>query len=149
MLALFTTFLPLLIQIIGAIPAIQSAWNTAPKNSLQAVATAVTGALPPDIVAQLAEAGSQLFPKLSPELHAAAAALTVAHPNSTAYAQSALNLLQSSGYFSFGAPLVVDGIWGKHTKAAIIAVQEKLGLPATGILVDAEFAAIGSLLAKA
>ncbi len=149
MLALFTTFLPLLIQIIGAIPAIKTAWDAAPKNSLGAVAKAVQTSLPPNLVNQLAEVGAQLFPKLSPELHAAAAALLVAHPNSTAYAQSALNLLQSSGYFSFGAPLVVDGIWGKHTKAAIIAVQEKLGLPATGILVDAEFAAIGSLLAKA
>ncbi len=149
MLALFTTFLPLIVQLIGAIPAIQSAWNTAPKNSLQAVATAVTTALPPNLVAELAEAGSQLFPNLSPELHAAAAALTVAHPNTTSYAQEVLNLLQSTGYFSFGNPLVVDGIYGPHTKAAIIACQTKLGLPATGILVDAEFAMIGQLLAKA
>ncbi len=149
MLGLLTTFLPLLIQLIAAIPSIKTAWDTAPKNSLGAVAQAVQTSLPPSLVNQLAEAGAQLFPKLSPEFHAAAAAMLVAHPNSTSWAQSTLNLLQSTGYFSFGAPLVVDGIWGPHTKAAIVACQAKMGLPTTGILADAEFSMLGQLLSKA
>ncbi len=162
MLGLLTTFLPLLIQLIAAIPTIKAAWDAAPKNSFQAVATAVQESLPPALVKQLAEAGSQLFPNLSPEFHAAAAALVVAHPNNTAWSQSALNLLQSTGYVTFGAPikdingkvvghvdLVVDGIYGPHTKAAIVAAQAKMGLPVTGILADAEFTMLASLLSHA
>ncbi len=162
MFGLLTTFLPLLIQLIAAIPSIKAAWDAAPKDSFQAVAHAVQTSLPQTLVDQLAEAGSQLFPKLAPEFHAAAAALVIAHPNNTSWAQSALNLLQSTGYVTFGAPLkdragtvignvplLVDGIYGPHTKAAIVAAQSKMGLPVTGILADAEFAMIGQLLSKA
>ncbi len=147
MLAIFTTLLPFLIQLIAAIPSIKASWDAAPKNSFQAVATAVQDSLPPALIAQLTEVGSQLFPKLSPELHAAAAAMLVAHPNSMAWAQSTINLLISTGYIS-AQPLVVDGIWGPHTKAAIMACQAKMGLPTTGIFADAEFSLLGQLLAK-
>lgn len=148
MLAVFTTFLPLILQVVTAIPAIQKAWESSTGNSIQAVATVVQ-ALPPAITAQLAEVGAQLFPKLSPELHAAAAALIVAHPNNTAWTQSAINLLASTGYITLAKPLTVDGVYGAHTQAAIIAVQTKMGLPANGILLDAEFTMITQLLAKA
>ncbi len=148
MLGLLTTFLPLLIQLIAAFPAIKTAWDAAPKNSLGAVANAVQTALPPALVNQLAEAGAVLFPKLSPEFHAAAAALLIAHPNSIAWAQSTLNLLASTGYVSF-QKLNVDGIYGPHTAAAIKACQTKMGLPVTGILADAEFTMLASLLSKA
>ena len=153
MLALLTTFLPLIIQVVSAAPSIVAAWDAAPKNSLQAVATAVQTALPASLVNQLAEAGAQLFPGLSPELHAAAAALLVAHPNSTSWAQSTLNLLASTGYMGTPAPapfpLKVDGIYGAHTAQAIKDCQAKMGLPVTGILADAEFTMLGQLLAKA
>ncbi len=149
MFGLLTTFLPLLIQLIAAVPTIKAAWDAAPKNSFQAVAEAVHTSLPKALVDQLAEAGSQLFPNLEPEFHAAAAALVISHPNNTSWAQSALNLLASTGYIHLAHPLLVDGIYGPHTKAAIVAAQTKMGLPVTGILADAEFAMIGQLLSKA
>lgn len=147
-LTILTTFLPSILQVVEAFPQIKQAWDAAPTNSLQAVTAAVTKALPASLVNQLAEAGSQLFPKLSPELHAAAAALIVAHPNSISYAQSALNILESTAYVNFGAPLVVDGIFGPKTMAAIEALQTKAGLPVTGFMADAEYTVISQLLSK-
>ncbi len=147
-LTILTTFLPSILQLVEAIPQIKTAWDAAPKNSLSAVAAAVEKALPASLVNQLAEAGSQLFPKLSPELHAAAAALIVAHPNSISFAQSALNILESTGYLNFGAPLVVDGIFGSKTMAAVEALQAKAGLPVTGFVADAEYQVITQLLGK-
>lgn len=137
--------LPSILSIIGEIPAIKAAWDSSPLGGFAGVVAVVQKS---PIAGTLADIGSQLFPKLDPTLHAAAAALVVAHPNNTAWAQSALNLLVSTGYVAFGKPLVVDGVWGPKTMAAVEAVQGKLGLPVNGFITDIEYSAISGLLAK-
>lgn len=142
----WSAILSIVAAVVGEIPAIVKAWDTAPSNSLAKVGAVIVNT---PVVSQLTDIGSQLFPKLSPELHAAAAALVIAHPNNTSWVQSALNVLASTGYITLSPPLVVDGLYGPKTKAAVEAVQTKLHLPVTGFAADAEFAAIQSLLTKA
>ncbi len=67
---------------------------------------------------------------------------------SVAWIQSALNVLASTGYIALAAPLVVDGIYGPKTKAAVDAVQQKLGMAITGFVGDAEYNALAGLLSK-
>ena len=145
--AILAAFLPTIIELVQAFPAIVAAWDKAPTNSLQAVSNVVK-TLPPGLVSQLAQAGAVIFPKLSPELHAAAVALTVAHPNNTSWLQSALNLVASTGYINQGAALVVDGKFGPKTMAMVEELQNKAGLPVTGMAADAEYAVLGQLIAK-
>jgi peptidoglycan hydrolase-like protein with peptidoglycan-binding domain len=144
--AILAAFLPSIIELVQAFPAIVSAFNRAPTNSLQAVSNVVS-ALPPALVAQLAQAGAVIFPKLSPELHAAAVALSVAHPDNTAWLQSAINLVISTGYI-MGPALVVDGKFGNKTFAVVEELQAKAGLPVTGMAADAEYAVLNQLIAK-
>lgn len=141
-MSLLIGILPSLLQLA---PQIIAAWNT-PTNQGIAKVTAVIQKT--NLAPVLAQIGAAVFPKLAPELQAAAAALIHAHPNNTSYAQEALNLIQSTGYMKFGVPLVVDGLWGPKTMAAVEALQTKLGLPVNGFLADAEYQAIGGLLAK-
>lgn len=147
-----TTLLPIFVSLLTAAPSIIKAWDSAPNNSLQKV-NSVVSALPPAVVAALSGIGAAAFPKLDPALHAAAAALTAVHTNTTSWLQNALNVARATGYISFtgdatDGSLVVDGIFGNHTKAALEAFQAKLGLPATGMFQDAEIAALTALLAK-
>lgn len=145
--SLLAAFLPSIVQLIAAAPSIIQAWDSAPSNSLQAVNNVVK-ALPPTLVAGLGQAGSTLFPKLAPEFQAAAAALVATHTNSVSWVQSALNMLASAGEVVIAAPLVVDGVFGPKTLAAIEALQAKLGIPVTGLVADVEGTAITALLAK-
>lgn len=141
-IALLGMFVPALVQLI---PQIVSMWTRSSGNGLQKVAAVVQQT---PIAKTLADIGAALFPTLSPELHAAAAALVHAHPDNTAYVQDTLNFIQSTGYIHFGAPLDVDGSWGPLTKAAVMALQAKLGVPATGFFVDAEYSALSVLVSK-
>lgn len=145
-LSLFTTLLPLALEIVQAIPSIKSAYDSAAGNTLQKV----QAALPAKLVNELANVGGQLFPNLSPELHAAAAALIIAHPNAVAYVQDALNIIASTGYFQLpnNQQLAVDGIYGPKTRAAIQAFETKVGIPVTNAITDALNNAIGAVLAK-
>lgn len=143
-ISILVAALPSLLQLA---PQIISVWNsTASKNGLQKV-QAVVAQTP--IASILAEIGAQEFPKVSPELHAAAAALAHLHPDNTSWVQDALNIIASTGYIKLDAPLKVDGLYGPKTKAAVMALQTKLGIPVTGLVADAESAAISALLAKA
>ena len=141
-IALLASFVPALVQLI---PQIVSAWTRSSGNGLAKV-TAVVQSTP--IAATLADIGAKLFPTLTPELHAAAAALVHAHPDNTAYVQDTLNFISSTGYIKLPAPLVVDGSWGPKTKAAVEMLQTKLGVPATGFFVDAEYSALSVLVSK-
>lgn len=142
-MSLLITILPQLIQLA---PKVIAVWEgTASSNALTKVAAVVQQTPIADVLAQI---GAAQFPNLAPQLQAAAAALVHAHPNNTSWAQEALNLIQSTGYFKFGAPLKVDGYWGPKTFAAVEALQTKLGLPLNGFLGDAEYSVIGALLAR-
>jgi peptidoglycan hydrolase-like protein with peptidoglycan-binding domain len=141
-LALLATFVPALVQLI---PQIISAWTRSSGNAIQKVA-AVVAQTP--IASTLADIGAATFPTLAPELHAAAAALVHAHPDNTAYVQDTLNFINATGYIKLDAPLVVDGSWGPKTKAAVMMLQAKLGVPSTGFFVDSEYSALSVLVSK-
>lgn len=135
--ALFT-YLPLILQFVDLIPKIKTAWDVATGNSLHKIGEVISGT---PLLKELADAGGQLFPKLDPALHAAAAALVVAHPDATSWLQGALNAVDNAG-------LTVDGQYGPKTRAAVEAFQTKQGLHVTGMASDLENAALQALLPK-
>lgn len=142
-MSLLIGILPSLLQLA---PKVIAVWEgTASDNSLVKVVAVVQQTPIADVLAKI---GAAQFPKLAPELQAAAAALVHGHPNGTSYAQEALNLIESTGYIAYGPPLVVDGYWGPKTMAAVDALQTKLGLPVNGFLGDLEYSVIGALLAR-
>lgn len=142
MFALIAAFVPALVQLI---PQIVSAWTRSSGNGIAKVAAVVEQT---PIAKTLADIGAALFPTLDPELHAAAAALVNSHPDNTAYVQETLNFISSTGYIKLAAPLKVDGAWGPLTKAGVMMLQAKLGVPATGFFVDAEYSALSVLVSK-
>lgn len=142
MFALIAAFVPALVQLI---PQIVSAWTRSSGNGIAKIAAVVEQT---PIAKTLADIGAAMFPTLDPELHAAAAALVNSHPDNTAYVQEALNFINSTGYIKLTAPLKVDGAWGPLTKAAVMMLQLKLNVPATGFFVDAEYSALSVLVSK-
>jgi peptidoglycan hydrolase-like protein with peptidoglycan-binding domain len=132
-------------SLLSLAPKIISIWEGTVDNSLTKVAATIQQTPIADVLAKI---GAAMFPKLAPEFQAAAAALVHGHPNGTAYAQDALNIIASTGYINIGASLKVDGYWGPKTKAAVEVLQTKLGMVANGFLGDAEYSVIGALLAR-
>jgi peptidoglycan hydrolase-like protein with peptidoglycan-binding domain len=130
-------YLPLILQFVQLISQIKSAWDSSPTNSLGKIDAVLTGT---QLVPQLEQMGAQLFPKLAPSFHAAAAALVVAHPDATSWLQAALNAVDKAG-------LAVDGHYGPKTRAAVEAFQTKHGLAVTGFASDLENSAIMAALA--
>lgn len=145
---MWSTILALLPSLIQLVPSIISAWETSTNSGnsgIKAVQAVISNT---QVEAILAQIGAQMFPKLSPEIQAAAAALSVGHPNNTSWIQSALNLVASTGFFQLSPPLVVDGIVGPKTIAAVEALQAKLGYPVTGFVADVEYNFLAAMLAK-
>jgi peptidoglycan hydrolase-like protein with peptidoglycan-binding domain len=88
--------------------------------------------------------GELLFPKVRPELQAAAAAAALYAPDYVMKVQNAANVL-----LSLNPPLDVDGHYGPKTKAAVEALQKKLGLEQVdGWVGDKSMAAIQAALLK-
>jgi peptidoglycan hydrolase-like protein with peptidoglycan-binding domain len=137
--------LPSLIQLV---PSIISAWDTSTNSGTSGVAAVAAVVTNSTIDTELATLGATMFPKLSPELQAAAAALSVAHPNNTSWIQSAINLIASTGFITLSTPLVVDGVVGPLTIAAVEAIQAKAGYPVTGFVADVEYNFLSGMLAK-
>lgn len=95
-------------------------------------------------VANLLETlGSKLFPKAAPQLHIAAGAIAAFDPTVTRWLQGALNTLLSPS-----PNLVVDGIYGPNTRAAVLRVQTQLGLTVDGFAGTITRAAIDAALQK-
>lgn len=94
----------------------------------------------------LEQIGVELFPKADAAVQKVLAAIHLGYPDSTKWVQRALNAGQSLGFIDFGAPLVVDGIFGPKTKAAVAALQAKLGIKITSAVTEAEYAALNLLL---
>lgn len=129
-------YLPIILQFVQLIPQIKTAWDSSATNSLGKVNAVLTGT---SLVPQLEALGAQLFPKLAPTFHSAAAALVVAHPDATSWLQGALNAVDHAG-------LAVDGHYGPKTRAAVEAFQAKKGMKITGFASDLENSAIMAAL---
>lgn len=120
------SLLPLLIQ---AVPDIQAAWKAATSNT--SFGQELTGLAAPlgDLIGNI---GAKLFPKAAPTLHTIGGAIAVFNPNYTKWLQGALNQLSPS--MNLPNPnLVVDGIYGPKTVAAVEAVQTHLGIVVDGL----------------
>jgi len=85
--------------------------------------------------------GAQFFPKVAPQIHIAAAAMASFDPNITAWVQKAINQFMSPT-----PPLVVDGVYGPKTRAAVEAFQAKYGLTVDGFAGQITQALISNLL---
>src|SRR5215831_3695535 len=95
-------------------------------------------------VASLLETlGSKLFPKDAPALHIAAGAIGAFDPSVTRWLQQSLNILLDPS-----PNLVVDGIYGPNTRAAVLRAQTKLGLTVDGFAGQVTRAAIDAAMAK-
>jgi hypothetical protein len=134
------SFLQYLPTVISLIPQVQSVFNTTPVGTESKV-SAVVQAAAPALVPLLEQAGAQMFPKLAPSLHVAAAAIISFHPDAVSWLQASLNTIDNAG-------LTVDGQYGPLTRAALEAFQTKNGLAVTGWASDAENSLITLALSK-
>jgi len=87
--------------------------------------------------------GAKLFPKAAPALHLVGGVLAAFDPNTTKWLQGALNNVLSPS-----PNLVVDGIYGPRTRAAVEQFQKDHGLVIDGIAGAITQAALGALLTK-
>lgn len=79
----------------------------------------------PNVVSIFQQIGASLFPSVPPAQQTAAAA-TALSVGTVQAIQSALNAKMAAG----STPLVVDGVYGAKTKAAVLAFQTANGLKA-------------------
>lgn len=86
--------------------------------------------------------GETLFPKAAPALRVAAGAMAAFDPDVTKWLQGSLNALVDPS-----PNLVVDGLYGPKTRAAVELLQAKYGLRIDGWAGTLTQAAIASALA--
>lgn len=87
--------------------------------------------------------GATLFPDAAPELQLIGAAIAAFNPSSTKTLQGLLNALVKPS-----PNLVVDGIYGAKTTAAIKQLQTQLGITPDGIAANLTQKALMAFLAK-
>jgi peptidoglycan hydrolase-like protein with peptidoglycan-binding domain len=100
----------------------------------------------PSALTELEMVGAAIWPAADKGLQKVLAAIHLAAPQSTQWIQTSLNTIQATGYITFGAPLLVDGIFGNKTFAAVVVLQAKVGLKPTGAVAALEYNAINALL---
>lgn len=147
------------LQLIALLPGILKIFNSSTGNILQNVTTYLKSNAGATLLAELDAWGKEMFPTLDAGAHAAAAAIIAAtqHSGIIGWLQAGLNIGQTIGWLSFNgegttpgtnSPLAVDNIWGPNTKAALAALQAKLGLSPTGIFGEIEMSIINMLTAN-
>lgn len=126
MLQIALSLLPLLWKYAQPIV---SAWNSTSSNS---TFNSYLSTLEKPVLDFVTSVGSQLFPKASPTLHALAGAIAAFNPDYIKWVQGSLNAVMP--FLGLPNPnLVVDGIAGKHTVAAVEAVQTHFGVVVDGL----------------
>lgn len=133
-------WLSLLPTVVSAVSTIKSIIDIANSNS--DIVSKIKQEVPL-WAAALEEYGGTFFPHVKPELHVAAAAMSVFDPNVTKWLQGSLNVLVTPS-----PNLAVDGLYGPKTRAAVVALQTKLGLTIDEWAGQLTQAAISALLAK-
>lgn len=116
--------------------AIDSAWS---NDDLATKVKKIAGPLAP-IIEQI---GAKLFPKAAKELHIVGGVVAAFDPNVTKWLQGAMNSVNTPS-----PNLVVDGIYGARTRAAVEQLQKQLGLVVDGLAGTITRAALDALLAK-
>lgn len=130
-----------IVQLVaGLVPTIKSILDVATSN--QDIVTRITHASAP-VANLLSQIGESLFPKVAPALRIAAGAMAAFDPDVTKWLQGSLNSLLDPS-----PNLVVDGLYGPKTRAAVEQLQAKFGLRIDGWAGALTQAAISSALAK-
>lgn len=122
----------LLANIIGWVategPSVMKIWSEATSNDSF---TTKAQAIAPNLFPLLEQVGAAVYPAAAPALHAIGGLITaLPQASGGAWLQTALNIYLGS---ALATPLVVDGIVGAKTKAAVLLAQAKLGIKQDGI----------------
>lgn len=141
-----TTMLTVISQVVPVMTSVMQAWNS-PTDTMTKLQTIAKDSPAEKALMQI---GAELFPKLAPEFHAAAALLQVAHPTAIQYVQGGLNIIGAAGVFALpgGKQLAVDGLWGPKTRDAAEAAERAAGITLSGAPNDLLFNWIGGQLSK-
>lgn len=99
--------------------------------------------LAPNVGSLLQTLGAELFPQASATLQKVGGVVAAFDPNTTKWLQGSLNSI-----LALSPPLVVDGMYGPKTTAAVQQVQKQLGLTVDGIAGTITQAAIQTALTK-
>ena len=124
----------------GLAPTVKSIIDAATGN--ESIVTKIKDISAP-LAGLLETVGETLFPKAAPALRVAAGAMAAFDPDVTKWIQGSLNVLVEPS-----PNLVVDGLYGPKTRAAVETLQMKLGLRVDGWAGSLTQAAIASVLAK-
>jgi len=144
---MFAGILTIINALIGFLPVAQKVaklWHD--SAGFSAISEAVAGAAPA-VLKTIDDWAAQMFPSVEAAARRVLGAIHMWAPQSTQWVQTSLNTIQSTGLIHFGDPLVVDGIFGNKTFAAVVVLQTKLGLKITGAVQQAEYDAINKLIA--
>jgi peptidoglycan hydrolase-like protein with peptidoglycan-binding domain len=127
--------IPLFLQ-YGTI--IESAWQASTSNEdfIARLKTAVPG----DVLTVALQIAQSFFPGMQGTNQTLAGVLGVFNPTLIKYAQTACNLI-----LNLSPPLVVDGIYGPKTEAAIKSLQQNLGVSVDGLFGKVTEAAVKKL----
>ena len=130
-----------IIQLAASLaPTVKSILDVASRN--ESIATKIKEVSAP-LADILETVGEMLFPKAAPALRVAAGAMAAFDPDVTKWLQGSLNVLLDPS-----PNLVVDGMYGPKTRAAVERLQAKLGLKIDGWAGEITKAAIAAALAK-
>ncbi len=121
-------------------PTVKSILDTATGN--ESIVTKIREISDP-LASILETVGETLFPKAAPALRIAAGAMAAFDPDVTKWLQGSLNVLIVPS-----PNLVVDGLYGPKTRAAVEQVQAAYGLRVDGWAGSITQAAIAAALAK-
>lgn len=123
----------------GLAPTVKSILDSATGN--ESIVTKIKEVSAP-LAGLLETVGGTLFPKAAPALRIAAGAIASFDPDVTKWLQGSLNSLLDPS-----PNLVVDGLYGPKTRAAVELLQAKYGLRIDGWAGSLTQAAIASALA--
>lgn len=107
-------------------PTVVAAWNEATSNDSF---TDKVRKIAPPLAPLLEQVGSAAYPGAAPALHIVAGVIASFSPDAM-WLQKSLNIYLGS---DLAQPLVVDGVIGPKTKAAVKQAQAKLGLVVDGL----------------
>lgn len=122
-------------------PMIKSIIDEASTND--DIITKVRTIVSPVLITALETQGAAAFPKAAPAIHILGGVIASFDPNVTKWLQKELNTI-----LALTTPLVVDGIYGPKTTAAVEQLQVKLGLKVDGIAGMLTQAAIQAIVTK-
>ena len=124
------------------LPEIESIFQSSGTN--ETIVQRITD-LSPTLADLLTGLGSELFPKAAPALAIVGGIVAGFSPDTTKWLQTSLNTLLGS---ALSPPLVVDGLYGPKTQAAVTQFQTANGLVIDGLAGTITQGVIDGLLAK-